>query len=414
MEIADANVLSALLDQQRSDDIEHEAQNLSSSGVLQKFLSTKATVARGGPEFVNKTVSRYRSIGFGQCGLIFERPGHSYVVKAARACFEDALWTDFVCHQRVYAAFTTKSGAAPECCVPEIYSYVTKGNKTWWDSHQSFFPESTTTVPLPTSVLISERILPLSKPIRNALIDLYCPPTFKEAAMTNDTNRDCLVRTYLGRRRAHNAPLPPNFSLRNYNLCLDQMVSLNLPVREYAAAMAEALALMHWSANIDGYDVEFVLGSEAKLKYTRPLAKALPWKSEDWDGLATETDIEALVHPNFRRRMTRMWLLDFNLCSRWEESTVLEQPEQVVEQLVHAFFENDPYYPLPLMDHELDRELWSVFREEYLRNSDEILEASSNYTTLQKLPARFIEQCVHREQRKLDQGLGHGHRHYKG
>ena len=37
------------------------------------------------------------------------------------------------------------------------------------------------------------------------------------------------------------------------------MEVLNLDVKSYAEAMAEALALMHWGARTDANDVEFVL-----------------------------------------------------------------------------------------------------------------------------------------------------------
>lgn len=52
------------------------------------------------------------------------------------------------------------------------------------------------------------------------------------------------------------------FSLRNFPLHLDQMESLGVTTSEidqYARAMAETLAMMHWISEIDGNDIEFVL-----------------------------------------------------------------------------------------------------------------------------------------------------------
>src|SRR5690606_18752349 len=138
--------------------------------------------------------------------------------------------------------------------------------------------------PLPTMALITERILPLPRPIRHALIDLFCPENSKASVKENATNRDCLARVYLGKRRPEGPP-PANFSLRNYNLHLDQMLDLNLPVYDYATAIAEALAIIHWAANVDGYDIEFVLGSEAEMTYTKALTDALRMSVEQLEAM---------------------------------------------------------------------------------------------------------------------------------
>lgn len=85
--------------------------------------------------------------------------------------------------------------------------------------------------------------------------------------------------------------------------------------------------------------------------------------------------------------------------------------EAIVQQLVVAFFENDPYYPLPLMELDADQRLWSSFRHEYEKKAAEILRGSDD---VQHLPGKFLDACVEREQRKLEEGLGHGHRDLKG
>ncbi|KAJ5638373.1 hypothetical protein N7490_008252 [Penicillium lividum] len=58
------------------------------------------------------------------------------------------------------------------------------------------------------------------------------------------TNRDYLARVYLGRRRITTAP-SANVTLRNFNLHLDQMIELGLPIQKMAGAISEALALVH-------------------------------------------------------------------------------------------------------------------------------------------------------------------------
>ncbi|KAL2672371.1 hypothetical protein Neosp_013079 [[Neocosmospora] mangrovei] len=209
----------------------------------------------------------------------------------------------------------------------------------------------------------------------------------QQAALKNPLNRDCLARV--------------NFSLRNFNLCLDQMIELDLPVSSYASAIGEALAVIHWAANVDGYDVEFVLGSEAIVGTQPP---KFPSSQTTLESPWTATEV--------RRKTTRIWVLDFNLCTQWEEKTGWEQPEALVEQLVMAFFENDPYYPLPLMDDDLGKQLWSVFRDSYLTKAGEVLAEKDE--RLGALPDTFMNACIERERCHIDNGRGHGYRQHKG
>jgi hypothetical protein len=350
----------------------------------------------------------YRKIGFGQCGLVFSKPGTTTVVKVSRPYFHEGLWNDFLCHLRVYRAFS-KQIIQPACSLPLAYSFISKTDTTWWDANTPFFMERSSQFPLPSMGLVSQRIPQLPRILRHALIDLYCPENVKEDARLNPINKDCLVRIYLGRRRSSNIP-PPNFTLRNYNLCLDQMIDLDLPVENYATAIAEALALIHWAAHVDAYDVEFVLGGEVSSSHTQEATDALSQQIHILEEIGPESANGILL----QQRTNRMWILDFNLCSRWSEETLVERPEDIINQLVHAFFENDPYYPLPEMECEVDQKLWSTFSEEYLRKANEVLLQDVHYKDTQHLPRHFIKQCIAREQNNLAQGLGHGHREFKG
>jgi hypothetical protein len=42
---------------------------------------------------------------------------------------------------------------------------------------------------------------------------------------------------------------------------------------QIAKAIGQAMAIMHWSANVDCYDVEFVLGSEGETTYTEEICR---------------------------------------------------------------------------------------------------------------------------------------------
>jgi hypothetical protein len=65
------------------------------------------------------------------------------------------------------------------------------------------------------------------------------------------------------------------FTLRNFNIHVDQLEEIGVEAEEIALQMADALAIMHWKARIDADDIEFVLGSAATLP------KAQIPKSED-------------------------------------------------------------------------------------------------------------------------------------
>ena len=68
-------------------------------------------------------------------------------------------------------------------------------------------------------------------------------------------NQDCLVRCYRGRRRRlEQSSRFRAFNLRNYPLCVNLIRELD--IEGYTAAMAAALASMHWPAQIDADDVE--------------------------------------------------------------------------------------------------------------------------------------------------------------
>ncbi|KAK3360836.1 zinc finger protein-domain-containing protein [Lasiosphaeria ovina] len=347
----------------------------------------------------------YQKIGFGQCGLVFSKPGSAHVVKIARPYFSDALWEDFLSHLRLFKAFSLHGDT--QCRIPRVYSYVNKVNRAWWDANTALLPPNPE-FPLPSQALITERILPLPLAIRNVLIDKFCPEGLRESAKASPLNNDCLARMYLGRHRTPNPPLAPNFSLRNYNLCLDQMLALGLPVQDYAREMAACLAIIHWQARVDGYDIEFVLGSDAE--YATHVAQSLGMDVEQLEQLPKHSDVEVLL----QRRGVRLWVIDFNLCNRFamDDAFILGHEKEVLSQLVLAFFENDPYYPLPLMETNVDRQLWSIFRQEYLKKAAEILSGASQ--ALKRLPVKFLDACVEREHRKLGKGLGHGHRDFKG
>ncbi|GKT91379.1 hypothetical protein Ct61P_09229 [Colletotrichum tofieldiae] len=74
-----------------------------------------------------------------------------------------------------------------------------------------------------------------------------------------------------------------------------------------------------------------------------------------------------------------------------------------------VFNENNMCHLLPLMDHELDKGLWSIFSETYIWECKEIM--NNDELGLRQVP---IIAYIKQERRKSEAGFGHGHRDDKG
>jgi hypothetical protein len=152
--------------------------------------------------------------------------------------------------------------------------------------------------------------------------------------------------------------------------------------------MAEALAILHWQARIDAYDVEFVLGGEEAQQYSQDFTDLY---QEDLSQITSDTDLDAAVRVNFERRATRMWVLDFNLSSMWTETSGCEYKDALIDQLVWAFFSNDPYFPRP------HQTLWGPFSASYILKAKVILGLPGRDTRLSQLPEKFLSACVEKQ-----------------
>lgn len=182
------------------------------------------------------------------------------------------------------------------------------------------------------------------------------------------------------------------FTLRNFNLTLNHIEEMGVDPREWAGLMGRALAILHWEAEIDAHDVEFVLGSSPSKE--RPVMSYA-------EVLKLPQYTQTLYLPNFKRRIVDMWVLDFNNCSP------LKGDKTDIEHMVWTFYWNDPYFPLPEAVLSKDQELWKIFSEAYLDKSVKILALKPEK---QKLPELFVDAVVDREKEKIRKGFGHGWR----
>ena len=133
------------------------------------------------------------------------------------------------------------------------------------------------------------------------------------------------------------------------------METLDLDTRTFAKTMAFALAIMHWSAGIDGNDIEFVIGSKTHVPRYPTVADFVSGDKND--------KVHAKYDYDFRKQVNHIWLLDFNECNQKKESDTVDDWIAII---VKAFYGNDPYYPTPVSTDPRDQELWKVFEEVYL------------------------------------------------
>ncbi|KAG6986658.1 hypothetical protein G7Y79_00074g098550 [Physcia stellaris] len=341
--------------------------------LLKRALSPQSQQA---DEQVGRKQEPLRIIGLGTCGTVFEIPGTERAYK--KGSDQAALWRDFCYTNKVYCAvadtLTALQEAFPNLSIPRApmcYDFHLATHEKFWANALPLFPASHRTKQPLFSV---DRILPLPEEVQHCLIDMFFDEseTVQKEAKQDPENKDCLVRVYLGEEESIEQQSAVYDSLRNFPMRLNMMEDLGLEINELAAEMAVGLAIVHWQAQVDGMDMEFVLGCSATGSIERPRPH-------------TDVSVEPYDHETikFRRRAIHLWMLDFdkaNLISLTEED--------VKKKLVPAFIGNDPYYPTPY----LNRELWDQFSSTYLKASAVILKRKGVDSTARRLPRVFLDE----------------------
>lgn len=331
---------------------------------LQRMLSTKTCLKR--PVFSG--FDRHedpKQLGKGQCGEIWRL--QDCVLKIPNEGKLDQLWNDCCNHKKVQEAFgQVPSDLRKDINIPHFESWIQPSTALFWFDLQRYLPKNFQ----PTYGILSQKICALPPPVCEALFDVFAPESIKNTKLkffTRPESQDCLVRLYLGRRleRSTNAL----FKMRNFDLMVNEMEDLDLDTPFFATVMANALAVLHWKAGIDGDDVEFVLGRVPRLQQA-------PSAAEMEDVGLDSAILGEFVKLDVRQRSVGVWLLDFNQCQKFP------QTDAGIQQLERAFRWNDPYFPRPGSDHPKDVALWEVFKTSYLDASRRLTDSD--------MPVRFI------------------------
>jgi hypothetical protein len=342
----------------------------------------------------------YRRLGGGACGSVWTSfskhdPFFGYAFKREDGSSTRSLLKEYNSHCRLLSLLRQLIGilgtAHPDEITTDISSHVfipysarllhpqTREYGAWWEQHKKKFPREYVRC---TTAQI-ERIPTFPREVRNILIDKFCPESLVRRFKRSEANGNCIVRPYLGRRRffrKSKSPVPV-FSLQNFPLHLDRMEKLGIgldSMARYVMIMAEALAMIHWLAELDGSDIEFVLAPPR-----RENALSGPLKQ----GVLVNALGKHVV-----------WLLDFDCCNP------IAMDKKGVNQAVLAFLQNDPYYPRPGLDGGI---LWNVFELKYLETSTRIFRHRRlcGEPLDANLPATFVEKvkrkCMPKAQPRL-------------
>ncbi|KAK1598624.1 zinc finger protein-domain-containing protein [Colletotrichum navitas] len=312
----------------------------------------------------------FEELGRGQCGTVYGLLGSPDIAKLANAHAKvGELLTDYRMHHTIQLAMQ-KHDPSHEISarLPKLGAWHDNKSRFWaeygllFDSH----------VKVRESALMSERVLPAPLSVREALVDALLPMTIsrqKEAFLAKPENKNCLIRMYLGRRHTtRKQDRIHNLKLQNFPLHVNEMEELGLDTAHFASVMANTLAIVHWGAMVDGNDVEFVLGSS-------------PAQVRHPENVMTMTSRQLCEATNFEfnHRSMEMWVIDFNQC------TLIQDDQAGIDKLVKAFIFNDPYYPRPNQSDDRDKELWAIFRNDYLRTSHMLTEGSGPDTFITRV-----------------------------
>ncbi|MCJ1384042.1 hypothetical protein MMC17_007158 [Xylographa soralifera] len=330
--------------------------------------------------------SEYRIIGLGSCGSVFGILRTDFAVKKGRDI--NAMWNDFNLTNTVHNAMADTrellQDVFPKVTLPRIpqcIEFLLPESKDYWKEALPRFPTSHREK---GAVFQVDLIRPLSQIVREALKDLYFEDSedIRQEARNDQENEHCLVRVYLGERETADQESTSHNSLRNFPMRLNMIEDLGLEKFALATEMAIALAIIHWRAQVDAMDVEYVLGSASEMGPERRRAYTI--EDSDFNDYSGPHQVRNL-QLNFKTRSIHMWVLDFDKAASFALTT-----NDVEKRLVPAFLGNDPYYPRP----DVDEALWKSFSKTYLMASRIILVSRHERYSLMSLPKLFLDKVV--------------------
>ncbi|OAA73480.1 hypothetical protein ISF_00381 [Cordyceps fumosorosea ARSEF 2679] len=212
----------------------------------------------------------FREIGTGSIGKVFEHPGTVFAYKLPLLDDSAKLWNNYIRPSRDSSMLLV--------CSPSDRGF-------FWYENLHRFPNTEQFPRQPRNILCLERIFPLPKPTREALIDKYCPAWIKSQISANEASKDCLIRPYLGCVKYSSGQ--QFFSLHNFQLHANQVLDLGMDATELLSPLKEEQAVRN-------------IINLRQILALRP-------NSSTYE-VATHSNVD------FPKRLTSLWLIDFDDC----------------------------------------------------------------------------------------------------
>lgn len=360
-----SNVSSSLERHTRVAQLFIRAEDLNSaeySVVLNRSLSLKSVISTTSSFFgrfqqvrFQPHIQQINQIGSGLQGAVFEIVGRTYVFKKetpGNELLSSNLQSEYKIHCDVFDAFELyKTSTQNIVHVPKPQSFIPR-----YQEEATFWTEILPKIPkeyrIHEDVVTMERILPLPKVVRKALIAFFCrrewdlDDTEVECLLNEPENKHCLARVYLGKNEGslhRENPAP----LRNLPLYLDWLQEMGIETAILAQEMGKAYATMHWGAAVDGDDVEFVLGTSTIKGPEMPVESA-----------------------NIQHRAIGLYLLDFGQC---EAVDLTVDSETVYQAFKGAMVLGDNQLFIPHAS--TSPQLFAAFRKGYVDAGNVIISA---------------------------------------
>ncbi len=327
---------------------------------------------------LNQEIERtaFRDIGRGSCGSVFEIPGTALAIK--KGADTGSIWNDFDLTNTAYNSYLSWAGIFPHRIprVPKATDFNGPRSDKFWAANLTRFPPGDQER---GAAFHLDRIQPLPESTRQDLIQVFFKDDkeIQSAVGANPENNDCLIRVYLGQNNPNPNLFDHTDTLRNFPLYLDQAKTKtnHLDVDMYAETMAKGLAVLHWDAEIDSQDTEFVLGCSTTAPYG-----------------VVYGDYEHITPPDSTigfesSQETHLWMIDYDKCARVDLHT-RDPDKSPVKAFFVAVTGNDPYFPRS----GLDPNLWSKFRAAYLEASKLIIKRRRLSRRIAQLPQILMDQ----------------------
>lgn len=143
-------------------------------------------------------------IGKGFCGTVWAHDD-DLAFRREDGGPERDLLNDYNIHKHLLNTSANHHLSTSQCFrIPQCHEFITAGDPSWAEN-PGVFPEQFTAC----RTLVSERVPSPSPPAREMLVDKYCPAHTREKIKANVSDRDCMVRPYLGKRRQESNRPPP-------------------------------------------------------------------------------------------------------------------------------------------------------------------------------------------------------------